>query len=91
MSEPTTWDTVHAGDIVHGHDGNLWGVATVAPHPAGPEVTLTRHGERMTARPPAGTPITVYERADLTPEATAYATLAAAFGPVDVLWESYEP
>lgn len=86
-----TWDTVHAGDIVLGHDRNVWGVASVAPHPAGPVVTLVRHGERITAQPPTGTPITVVERADLTDEARAFEALSAAGLNPEILWESYEP
>lgn len=86
-----TWDDVHAGDVVLGHDGQEWGVESIAPHPAGPVITIVRHGQRLVAQPPPGTPITRLAEADVSAEAHAFATLTAAgLGPV-VLWESYQP
>lgn len=87
----TTWDQVHAGDIVLGHDGNAWGVASVAPHPAGPVVEIVRHGETLRAQPPVGTPITVIEAADVATEAQVFGMFErAGLGP-EILWESYQP
>jgi hypothetical protein len=80
----TTWEEVHAGDVVLGHDGQVWGVAAVVPgSPAGPIVTLTRHGVTTgPAQPPPGTPITILERADSAAEARAFGALSAAgLGP----------
>lgn len=87
----TTWAECHAGDIVIGYDGQTWGVESIAPHPAGPAVTIVRHEQRLTAQPPGDTPIERLDEADVSAEAAAFATLTAAgLGPV-VLWESYQP
>lgn len=85
----TTWDQVHAGDVVIGHDGQTWGVESIAPHPAGPVVTIVRHGQRATGQPPPGTPITVIESTDMTAEAHAFNVLAAAGLQPELLRESY--
>ncbi len=80
-----TWDTVHTGDVVLGHDQLEYGVAGIEPSPAGPIVTITRYGQRSIAQPPPGTPITVLARADMSAEAQAFAILAGAgLGPVVV-------
>jgi hypothetical protein len=79
-----TWETVHAGDIVLGHDGQSYGVQTVVHgDPRGPVVTLVRHGQITgPAQPPRGTPITVLQRSDMAAEAAAFHVLeAAGFGP----------
>lgn len=78
-----TYETVHTGDVVLGHDGQEWGVAAIG----GGAVTLTRFGETVTGYPPSGTPVTVLSRADTIEEARAYAALAASFGDVEVLGE----
>jgi hypothetical protein len=56
------YERVLTGDIVLGHDGELWGVAGIqhAPQLA---VTLTRYGTTVTGYPPAGTPVTVVQPA----------------------------
>lgn len=74
------WEDVHAGDVVLGHDGQIWGVAAVVlGSPAGPIVTLTRHGVTTgPAQPPPGTPITILEHADSSAEARAFGVLSAA-------------
>jgi hypothetical protein len=90
---PDTWDDAHTGDVVLGHDGQTYGVVTIShAHPAGPVITLTRHGATIgPAQPPPGTPITFVDRADMTAEAQAFAVFAGAgLGP-QVLGESYQP
>lgn len=85
-----TYETLHAGDVVLGHDGQEWGVAGVF-WMDGPgsqlAVALTRQGQTVTGYPPSGTPVTVLSRADTIEEARAYAALAASFGGVEVLGE----
>lgn len=79
----TTWDDVHAGSVVLGHDGLVYGVAHVERDlPGGPGIVLVRHGQRLQAQPPPGTPITVVQAADVSEEARAFAVLAqAGLGP----------
>jgi hypothetical protein len=62
-----SYEQVHAGDIVLGHDGELWGVEAIdhAPQLA---VTLVKHGHRVVGYPPAGTPVTVVAPADKAAE-----------------------
>lgn len=76
----SSWDTVHAGDTVLGHDGQEYGVLDIVHgDPRGPVVTLTRFGATVgPAQPPPGTPITVLSHTDMTAEATAFAALAGA-------------
>lgn len=78
-----TYETVHTGDVVLGHDGQEWGVVAIG----GGAVTLTRYGQTVIGYPPADTPVTVLSRADTIEEARAYAALAASFGDVEVLGE----
>lgn len=78
-----TYETVHTGDVVLGHDGQEWGVAAIG----GGAVTLTRFGQTVTGYPPPRTPVTVLSRADTIEEARAYAALAASFRDVEVLGE----
>lgn len=73
---PATWEQVHVGDVVLGHDGLTYGVAGVAP---GPIITLYRHGQISgPAQVPPGTPVTILQRADTAAEARAFAILAEA-------------
>jgi hypothetical protein len=82
----TTYEQVHAGAIVLGHDGELWGVEAIdhAPQLA---VTLVKHGQRVVGYPPAGTPVTVVTPADVAAEARAAQVLIDAFGPVEIVSE----
>lgn len=75
-----TWETVHAGDIVLGHDRQSYGVqAIVHGDPRGPVVTLIRHGQVTgPAQPPPGTLITVLQHSDVSTEAAAFQILEAA-------------
>jgi len=85
----STYEQVHAGDIVLGHDGELWGVAAIEHEPA-LAVTLVKHGARVVGRPPAGTPVTVVEHADVAGEQQAVdALLAGGFG-VELISERWE-
>ena len=62
-----SYEQVHAGDIVLGHDGELWGVEAI-DHVPQLAVTLVKHGQQVTGYPPAGTPVTVVAPADLSAE-----------------------
>lgn len=81
-----TYETVHAGDVILGHDGQEWGVAQVWREPQ-LTVILKRFEQEVTGYPPAGTPVTVLSRADTIEEARAYEVLRASFGDVEVLGE----
>lgn len=86
----TTYEQVHAGDIVLGYDGQSWGVESVHREPT-LAVVLVRYGQRLVARPPGGTPITVLDESDVSAEWWAAQTLAAAgMAPVIIseTWES---
>lgn len=80
-----TYETLHAGDVILDGDGQEWGVAAVG----GGAVTLTRFGQAVTGYPPAGTPVTVLSRANTIEEARAYEVLAASFGEVTVMEETW--
>ena len=88
-----TYETVHAGDVVLGGDGQEWGVEEIERRPGdlvSPiRVTLTRFGQRATGYPPAGTPVTVLSRADTIEEARAYAVLQKAFGDIELVGETW--
>lgn len=85
-----TWDGVHAGDIVRGHDGKLYGVAAIERgHPAGVSITIRRNGEFSSMQVPAGVPIEITARADMSAEAVAWQVLQdAGFGP-EIIGETY--
>lgn len=89
----STWELVHAGDVVIGHDDRTYGVVDVQlGHPYGPIVTIIRHGVTTgPAQPPYGTPIYVQERADVSAEAAAFAALQQAGLAPAVIRESYQP
>lgn len=65
-----TYEHVHAGDVVLGHDRELWGVEAIS-HTPQLAVTLVRHGQRITGYPPPGTGVTVVTPADVAAEAAA--------------------
>ena len=86
---PATWEQTHAGDVVLGHDGKVYGVADIAlGDPRGPIVTLTRYSERTTAQPPPGTPVTVVTPVNTDQEARAFAVLFDAGLAPEVIRES---
>lgn len=85
-----TYEQVHAGDIVLGHDGELWGVEAIE-HTPRIAVTLVKGSLRVTGYPPAGTPITVVQPADVSAEhRAAEHLLAAGLGPLGIISERWE-
>lgn len=80
------YEQVHAGDIVLGHDGELWGVEAIdhAPQLA---VTLVKHGHRVVGYPPAGTPVTVVAPADVAAEYRAVQMFIEAGLAVEIVSE----
>lgn len=84
----TTYEQVHSGAVVLGHDGALWGVEHIQHEPT-LAVTLVRHGRRLTGYPPAGTEVTVVEPADVSGELTAAQNLIDAFGSVELIAEHW--
>ncbi len=84
----TTYEQVHAGDVVLGGDGEAWGVAwTYRGQDGRLAITLTRHGRRVTGYPPPGTEVTVIEPADVRAEGWAFGVLAEAFGDIELIGE----
>lgn len=81
-----TYESVHTGDVVLGHDGQEWGVKQILREPS-LAVTLTRHGAEVTGYPPAGTAVTVLSRADTIEETRAFAVLTESFGDVSLIAE----
>ena len=84
-----TYEEVHAGDHVLGHDGDLWGVEAIE-HVPRLAVTLVKPGHRVTGYPPAGTPVTIVSRSDVGPEAAAWQVLAASGLPVEIIGEMWK-
>jgi len=85
---PDTYEGLHAGDLVLGDDGEVWGVSNIVhvPHLV---VTLVRSEHAVTGAPPPGTPVTVVQRADVTAEFAAAAALIAGLGPVELIGETW--
>lgn len=85
-----TFEDVHAGDVVLGHDGELWGALAVECEPQ-LAVTLVRHEQTLVARPPAGTAVVIVDEVDLSAETRAWKILTAAgMGPVEIIAEYVE-
>lgn len=84
-----TYETVHAGDVILGHDGQEWGIEQIDHSGGMTVVTLVRFSERVTGQPPAGTPVTVLSRADTIEEARAFAVLQQSFGDVSLIGERW--
>jgi hypothetical protein len=84
-----TYESVHAGDVVLGHDGELWGVARIEREPE-LVVELVRYGARVVGRPPAGTPVTVVEPADVSAEQRAVNALLGGGFDVELISERWE-
>lgn len=86
----SSYEQVHAGDTVLGHDNDVWGVEAI-DHGPPLAVTLVKDGgrTRVTGYPPAGTPVTVVTAADVSAEGQAWSALASAFGQVEVLGERW--
>jgi len=83
-----TYEGLHAGDLVLGHDGEVWGVASIVhvPHLA---VTLVRAGNAVVGTPPPGTAVEVVQRADVSAEYEAARRLIAGLGPVELMGETW--
>jgi hypothetical protein len=88
-----TWEQVHVGDLVEGHDRlTYWVSEIILGDPRGPSVTIVRDGVATgPAQPAPGTPIFVVWRADTSAEAGAFAVLQQAGLDPAVIRESYEP
>ncbi len=84
----TTYEEVHTGAVVLGHDGDLWGVEHIEREPQ-LAVTLVKNGQRVTGYPPAGTPITVVKPADIEAERQAADVLLAAGFDVGIVREHW--
>lgn len=83
------YEDVHAGDHVLGHDGAVWAVVEIDHDPA-LRVVLVRPGHRVQGWPPAGTPVTVLHRGDVTAEFAACEIFAAAGLGVELLGEVWQ-
>jgi hypothetical protein len=83
-----TYEGLHAGDLVRGDDGEVWGVSSIT-HTPRLVVTLVRHEHAVTGTPPPGTPVTVVQRADVSAEFAAAATLIAGLGSVELIGETW--
>jgi hypothetical protein len=75
----STYEEVHAGDLVLGHDREVWGVETIAHVPRLAVTLVKDEGRvRVTGYPPAGTEVAIVQRADVSAEYAAAGTLIAA-------------
>lgn len=83
-----TYESVHAGDHVLGHDGAVWGVAEIDHAPA-LRVVLVRPGYRVQGWPPAGTQVTIVQRADVSGEFAACELFAAGGLDVELIGERW--
>jgi hypothetical protein len=83
------YEQVHAGDIVLGHDGELWGVAGIDREPQ-LTVTLVRHGRRIVGYPPPGTPVTVVNPAGTEAEAAVAQVLIDAGFAIEIVGERWD-
>lgn len=84
----TTYEDVHAGDHVLGHDREVWGVAEIDHAPA-LRVVLVRPGHRVQGWPPAGTPVTIVHHEDVSAEFRAVEALAAGGLGVELMGERW--
>ena len=86
---PDTFDSLHAGDVVQGVDGQAWGVAEVRREPVF-AVVLTRHGRRVTGYPHPAAAVAILSRSDVRAEYRAAEALDA-LGPVQLISETWQP
>lgn len=90
-----TWEQVHVGDLIEGHDApgqHYWVSEIILGDPRGPVVTIVRDGIVIgPAQPAPETPIFVVWHADTSAEAGAFAVLQQAGLDPAVIRESYEP
>jgi hypothetical protein len=85
-----TYEQVHTGAIVLGHDNDVWGVEAI-DHGPPLVVTLVKGTQRVTGQPPPGTPVTVVEPADVSLERQAAQVLIDAGFDVELLGERWTP
>lgn len=86
-----TYEDVHAGDVVLGHDGEVWGVEYIARVPSLVVVLIREGGAyRVTGRPPAGTEVTILQHADVSGEASAAQVFIDAGLDVELISEGWE-
>lgn len=83
-----TYEEVHAGDLVLGHDNATWGVEHIA-HAPRLAVTLVRHGHRVTGFPPTGTEVTIVQRADVSAEFWAAQIFIGAGLDIEIVSEHW--
>jgi len=83
-----TYEDVHTGDHVLGHDGAVWGVVEIDHAPA-LRVVLVRPGHRVQGWPPVGTPVTIVHHEDVTAEFRAVEALAAGGLDVELIGERW--
>lgn len=83
-----TYEQVHAGDTVLGHDNDVWGVEAI-DHGPPLVVTLVKNEglTRMVGYPPAGTPVIVVQPSDVSAEARAAQMLVDAGLGVEIVAE----
>lgn len=87
----TIYEDVRAGDIVLGHDSDLWGVSMIEYEPQLAITLVKDEGRtRVVGRPPAGTPVVIVERAAVEPDGAAAAALHAAGLGVELISERWE-
>lgn len=87
-----TYEQVHAGDTLLGYDGNVWGVAAIGHGPPLVVVLVKDAGmTRVVGRPPAGTPVTVIQPADVAAEARAWQVFEAAGLSAEIVGERLTP
>lgn len=85
----TTFEDLHAGDHVLGHDNDTWGVAAITRSPR-LVVALVKPGSRLVGYPPPGTPVTVLHRADIRVEEMAAGVLiAGGLGEIEIISEEW--
>lgn len=74
-----TYEVVHAGDLVLGHDREVWGVLAIAHAPRLAVTLVKDEGRtRVTGYPPPGTEVTIVQRADVSAEEAAASLFIAA-------------
>jgi hypothetical protein len=83
-----TYEDVHAGDHVLGHDNGVWGVAEIDHAPA-LRVVLVQPGHRVQGWPPPGTPVTILHRKSVAAEFAACELLAAGGLGVELIGERW--
>lgn len=84
-----TYEEVHAGATVLGHDHDTWGVESIVKDAGHIVVTLVKDEgrTRVTGYPPPGTPVTILSSPDLPDESAAWQVLADAGLDPEIVYE----